>query len=505
MSSHATRPSRSVSLLGAVVATVGAAQADATARTWTNGLGNGDFYQPLNWSPNGGPATSDDLTISTGNVTASRSPIIENGGSLLIEGSSTVVSFPPLWFLEVGANGTGTLDVRGGATLNQQNVTFIGREVGSDGKMFVDGPTTVANLDDLTVASRGTGLLEITNGGIVNTETDTWISSAGGTGTVRVTGTGSQFKIGTAQAPNILRLGSNGAVGTLEVTAGATVDVTSNARLGINGGRGEIIVDGTNSRLDVGGFLEVASFGAGSVNISNGGVVTAANAGTHSLSYLNVGTSTVDVVGTNSTLDIAGDFLVGQGFDISNTGPATVTADDRGEVRVGDTLRLKPQGTLTVNPLGRIKANTLALEGGTLNTQDNSWIEVNDITGLGPSPFFRGNLVFGHSGGAANVTLDQGGFFIIQRGLDIGADAAEETSVVTVTNNTAVFSGFISVAFLSGTKGRLVIESDGEVRNGDFAGIGHGGTGTGEIIVRGNYTTGQMRIGSSLSIENGFA
>lgn len=127
-----------------------------------------------------------------------------------------------LGLLEVGAGGTGEVNVTLGGTVNGAGTT-IGASTSRGGEVNIDGLNSKwDNSGTLTIGGVGAGTLSITNQGVLET-TDTILGSAGlstSTGTVNVSGTGSRWT-GTGD----LKVGFAG-TGTLNITAGGEVEAT---------------------------------------------------------------------------------------------------------------------------------------------------------------------------------------------------------------------------------------------------------------------------------------
>ena len=187
--------------------------------------------------------------------------VIQNGGTLTdfggfvgnlpgSQGTVTVSGAGSTWTnignVVVGGLGTGTLTIQNGGTVNSAGGGSIGLSVGSTGTVTVTGPGSIWNNSPgggLNIGSFGTGTLTITNGGMVinNTAFTANIGNgAGSLGTVRVAGAGSTWSnssgvnignLGTGTltiaeggivtAPTVVIATNAGAIGTLNIGAGA--------------------------------------------------------------------------------------------------------------------------------------------------------------------------------------------------------------------------------------------------------------------------------------------
>ncbi|ATU92594.1 autotransporter outer membrane beta-barrel domain-containing protein [Phyllobacterium zundukense] len=173
--------------------------------------------------------------------------------------------------LSVGQNGTATLEISDGGTVQSSVAIAIGRLPDGDGTVTVHGTNAVLDAgQNLFVGLGGTGSLTIADGGSVFSSGLTEIGGGegvasqgilpgAGTGTVNVTGS-------TLAAGNVLNVGSRGN-GTLAVGDGAVV---SSGSIGIAVQPAAI---GTIN-LEVGGALQTNSIafgqGTGTINLNGG-------------------------------------------------------------------------------------------------------------------------------------------------------------------------------------------------------------------------------------------
>jgi T5SS/PEP-CTERM-associated repeat protein len=229
----------------------------------------------------------------------------------------------------IGLAGTSTLDVKNGATVNIDNngeaITttlrgglLIGGTSTSptgNGTVNIDGAGSamdIATSDaSMQVGRNGTGELNITGGGKLTNSAGDGLAIVGrtavSTGTVLVSGTGSEWQAGNQLVVGsevdlstraLLAGGGSGSItvedsgtlssrnifiqnGDMEINSGGT----ATGRLAIlgndTGGTGELTVSGLGSRMDLTGknssgsraALVIGDEGAGTLNINNGGVV----------------------------------------------------------------------------------------------------------------------------------------------------------------------------------------------------------------------------------------
>lgn len=192
------------------------------------------------------------LTVNRARVgnTAGTTGIVNiNGGDLIISGGNHAFGYA----------GSGVVNLNSG-TFHSSSDIALGRDTGSDGKLYVTGGT-LSTVENLTIGGR-------TVSGV----------PTGATGLLDISGGASTHTIG-----GILRLG-NGGAGTMLLSAG-TVDVTG-ARLRVgDASAGMLAVSGsgdlTVNVLNVGGngFDGIANLNGGAVHagkvfVGDGGILT---------------------------------------------------------------------------------------------------------------------------------------------------------------------------------------------------------------------------------------
>ncbi|GAU86300.1 extracellular serine protease precursor [Bosea sp. BIWAKO-01] len=304
----------------------------------------------------------------------------------------------------------------------------------------------------LTIGNTGTGMLTIENGGTVSNTTGYLGASAGGTGTVTVTGTGSTWT-NTAG----LVVGDLG-TGTLTVANGGKVSNT----VGVIGylGSGTATVTGANSTWTNSGDLYVGWSAAGRLTIENGG--TASNV-TGYVGNASNGSGTVTVTGAGSTWSNTGELHVG------NSGTGTLTIADGGKV-----------------------TSTLFAYVGSLSGSTGTVT----VTGAGSRWSSDDAIVIGY-GGTGTLTIEKGG--MVTSGLaSIGAGLGTGTVTVTGAGSTWTNVNSLSVG-ISGT-GTLNIENGGSVTSrNSFLGVSPGGTGT--VTVTGTGSTWSNSEGITVGWE----
>lgn len=322
-------------------------------------------------------------------------------------GQATVTGAGSQWntaqVLTVGFSGSGTLEVSSGGSVSS-NSYIIGRQDGSTGSITVTGAgssMTGGDLGYFDVGSRGDGTLNIRNGGTVRNAIAT-VGDQGGTGTVSVTGTGSQWintrdlylggdnSVADETASGSVTVGNGGLVqvsGTTLVHEGGEIILNSDGTLETESltadGPGDVEFNGGELRL-TGGTLNLN----GDVAIISGS--TLSGVGTVEGNVKNV-EGTVGPGQSPGVLAITGDFtqsepgildigiaglLAGAEYDVLDVS-GTVTLD--GVIRVsldgyapvwGDSFQILEFGSLVDNGFSFDLSSALLDDGLSWNTDE---------------------------------------------------------------------------------------------------------------------------------------
>jgi len=317
-------------------------------------------------------------------------------------------------FLQVGASGTGSLDIAGGTVAVGGNGTFvsngttntgsgigIGRFAGGVGTVTVDGGLLSSAAGGIGVGKLGTGYLEVIGGGTVLVASDgigggIGIGDAvGAIGTVLVSGTGSEI-ITSGTTVGGISIGQLGGTGAMTITAGGTVQVTAaDSGVGVGADAGSVgslvIGGGVGSALLTLGTAAINGLGIGILGgtgvaqVESGGtLVVNSNTGGIGIGFTvgSSGTLAVSGVGALVSLGTASSGIgVGNGgsgaLDILNGGTVSLAA---GGISVGANGGV---GTILVSGSGAELAIAAGATGG-INVA-NGLIEVagGGITNLG--------------------------------------------------------------------------------------------------------------------------
>lgn len=340
------------------------------------------------------------------------------------QGTATVTGTDSQWIIRdeliVGHEGLGTLNIRdGGFVQSDDDDVYIGKEVGAFGRVNLYGADTSWETHDLYIGRQGSGTLNIRDGATINSYRPYFGYEPGSYGMATITGTGSSWDASSlhvgwdgtgmlvieqgAVATASLYLGHNsGSYGEATVTGASSIlprsvstyypdlsvgiagtgvlnieqgSLVQSASLDIGtrvGGIGIVNITDPNSRLDIKGTSYIGEEGSGTLSILNGGSVYQLYE-THqaSIGYEAGSIGRVNVSGVGSQWVISGHLTVG------NLGDGRLYIEDQGTVKVGlDTwVRKDPAATGsinfnngTLNTSGLIASATELSGTGTINT-----------------------------------------------------------------------------------------------------------------------------------------
>ena len=512
---------------------------DALGTNFAFGVANG-FVSPGFGTP--GAPTSATLNVLAGASANTIGTFI--GGAALSSGVVNVSGPNSTWtvmrnatglpsFIAAGNEGSGTVNITGGGTVNSTYMT-LGRSPGSSGVLKVEGASSLLKMvgGDATDGGAGmtlgweagaSGSVSVLDGGRILVDARGAGAPGGfriggadsaGTGTMTISGAGSLVEIIgdglTSGIPSGFTVGLAG-TGQLSILDGGrlTVDDSSSAGYGAfsvggNGsqdfggppaGTGTLVVSGAGSELAIlsshGTFVVGhATDGTGTLTVGAQGKVSA-QSGYVGLRPDSVGV--VDISGAGTTMTLAGKDAAGIGsflaVGLSGTG----------------TLNISNAGLLSIQPAsgatGGLTAGGIISQGagepagiGIVNVSNAGRIEIVGDTsidmGLGSHPGGSGTLNV-TSGGKVSISRpvapapgDTSGLYV---GLAPGAQGAALISGAGSSLDAGVFIG-VGVALDkvgNGGSGVLTVR-DGGIAMGDLVRIGAGGRLNGNGLVIGN-------------------
>lgn len=409
----------------ALIAVYHPPKAVSAVRVWDGSVG-GEWHDPDEWTPAGGPYAWDDLTVNSGSAVTALPVNTDRDGSITIDGLGISTPSVDIRYLYVGRYETGTLEIRNQGELS----TFRGHiaaSAGSVGTAIVDGPPafptwwTWENADVMYVGESGKGTLDIGGGGRVVNGYGTFIGYGGDSdGAMTVADLGSLCSI----RGRSLYVGYAG-TGRLEIQNGARVGtVIHDVYLGHDAySQGTATVTGTGSTLYVDRNLYVGYKAAGTLPneistlvVEDSGTVES-NQGSIGVTGGSVGAATVEGPGSTWTNDNAlyvgregaGTLDVLDGGALSSFGGSVAVGSDAvGTVTVQGTGSTWTNGGFLI--LGNLGSGTMnVLEGAVVSNRDG-WVGTlplsngrATVAGPGSQWINAGDLLVGGSGSG---TLD---------------------------------------------------------------------------------------------------
>jgi fibronectin-binding autotransporter adhesin len=334
--------------------------------------------------------------------------------------------------LDVGFSGTATVNVASGARLTTGEL-MIGYDETAHGTVNVAGSGSELNTSILTVGNFGVGALNISDGAHVTSTSAAIAFGSVGTpgsivGTVKVTGTGSQWIIANDLGIGAYFDNTLSAVGSLTLADGALVKVgaTGTGLVSIDrGGTLNIGSGGLAGTLQAGGVAFIPTTGTAALlafnhtdnitfalPISDRGRLTKAGAGTLTLSGNNTYTQGTTVSGgtlraTNATalgtgsltlnggnLELANDSGLAFNRNTTVSADATLTSDrgttsgagvthTLGTLSLGAKTLTTARGSLATSGTGGLTfgATTLSANGAVFDTGANTLLTLGALSG----------------------------------------------------------------------------------------------------------------------------
>ena len=420
-----------LSTLLAAIALVAASTVSTNAQTnWTGQVSTNWFLNP-NWDTFLSPRQTDDANINT------------------VAPNSTVIASPGAEArnLDVGVNGTGLLAIQNGGTLIDFGLGFVGNLPGGQGTVTVTGAGSNWQTNgSITVGAQGTGTLTIQDGGTMNSHGGGSVGlAAGSTGTVTVTGPGSTWNNSPGGGLNIGSFGT----GTLMIANGGRVINITPAAANIGNGAGSqgmVTVTGAGSIWSNSVGVNIGLSGTGALTVADGGIVNgpiviATTAG--AVGTLNIGASAGSPAAAPGTLT-APSVAFGAGTGTINFNHTSadyvfapaISGDGAVNVLAGTTI-LTANNTYTGGTT--ISAGTLELGAG-----GTSGSIVGNVADNGALVFNRVDTVTfpGVVSGAGSVT-------------QIGSGNTILTATNTYTGGTTISAGTLELG-AGGTSGSIV-------------------------------------------------
>jgi len=394
---------------------------------WNNPLG-GDFLTDGNWGGSLSPDSDDvavfDLATSGYVVTLGQASdiaglAVRNDRVTLDLGGSTISlgtgSLPQSAFIGADVGSTSLLTLSSGTIVTPSlGIAALDGAANATGEMRIIGPTSIVSLTSavaetiIGLDNGDEGTLGVYDGGsLVGPNSTIDLGRAGGSGTLVVSGVGSNVEAGQLIVGTLghgeLTIGDNASVvvngfvgvanqdaspsgmvivesggefqtgqfliggsgmGELVIRGGGKVDslasLTTTGRTGVIGARtstahGSVTITGAGSEWTQDGTVLVGALGSASLRVESQGYASALDA---IVARDTTSVSEVEVHGAGSHWEIDRSLFVGGNVDIAG-GTATVAAMDGGRITAGELLHVWNSGTVDVSQGGSVEVGTV--------------------------------------------------------------------------------------------------------------------------------------------------
>ncbi len=443
----------------------------------------------------GGFMYSDGLSIGTNS---------DGNGTVIIKGENaggTVISTIIVQNnnnLDVGAAGTGDLELRQGGAASAENI-HVGRDAGSGGTLLVQGLSPVTNTaatltatNDLSIGGTqvgpgGQGTVTVKNNGVVNVTNNMWVWGGG-------TGTG-----GTLEMDNTAVLTVGGTLtfdGGLLHFLGGGVTFANNVTFGNTQSP-----DGMIAQVDNAHTATMTGILSGPGGLTKTGTGTLVLQGTAPNTY--TGTTTVEL-GTlalnaaDGTIMVPGDVVIGLGTGGPNA--AILRLQNNNQIATTSNMTINSDGQYDMNGFGNSIHNLEISQGNVINVPTD---------GLHSLALFGTlNMTGGSISGGTGATP---GLLLAGANSDVTAtsDAAGNAAVIA-SNVTLNFLGTITRTFtVNDGPGAVDLSITGVIQDQ----LGGGSTGAGLIkegagtlefaSATGNTYTGTTHVNDGVLSLNG--
>ncbi|CNF86645.1 autotransporter outer membrane beta-barrel domain-containing protein [Yersinia frederiksenii] len=273
---------------------------------------------------------------------AQATPFTIDGGAVYNQtGSDPVLDVNDM--IIIGDTSTGTLNIYDGGEVSGV-FGYIGVNSGSSGTVLVSGSGSQWNTsNNLYIGYDGSGELTIANGALVSNSIGMIGRNPNSNGKVAVTGMGSQWN----NSDKLFVGHSFNDASSLDILNGGTV-LSSHGEIGYNiGSKGTVIVSGVGSQWNMTEQLYVGNNGEGELIIANGGAVT--NVGNGYIGGIFNAKGTVVVSGIGSTWKVGGNLYFG-----SNSSSLMIADGGKVSSASGQFGFQSPNGNVNVSGTGSL-------------------------------------------------------------------------------------------------------------------------------------------------------
>ena len=434
----------------------------------------------------GGVMYTDGLSIGTNS---------DGNGTVIVRGEiasgafvSTIVVNPGN-NLDVGAGGTGDLELRNGGSVIVENV-HVGRDGGSSGTVLVQGLSSVTSTasllsvtNDLSIGGAqggpgGQGTVTIQNNGVVNVANNMWVWG-GGTGTA-----------GTLAIDNTATLSVGGTLdfdgGVLHFIGGG-VTFANNVLFGNTQSP-----DGMIAQVDNAHTATMTGLLSGDGGLTKIGTGTLVLQGSTENTY--TGTTTVEVGtlslnGPTDTTMVPGDLVIGLGTGGPNS--AVVVLQAESQIANTSNVTINSDGQFDMNSFGQTINNLIINQGDVVNVPNNG---VNSLALFGTL-----NMTGGSITGGTGATP---GLFLLGANSNITATSDSAGNAALIASNVDL-GGLTRTFTVNDGPGAIDLSITGVIQD-STTGLIKEGAGTLEFAsATGNTYSGTTRVNDGVLSLNG--
>ena len=253
----------------------------AQAQTEWTGATSTNWFTAGNWNPAAVPGAATDVQIDT--ITPNPTVIGQAGaqalgisigsatgevGNLTVTGSGSTLAVGNGFFF-IGDFGQGTFTVSNGGVASAAGQTYVATDPNSSGTVLITGTGSQFNANGglfVGADNNAVGQATVQSGGRLTGSVTLGAIVAGGSGTLNITGTGTTFS-GSAV------VGST-STGILNVNSGASYSASTTTVGNSAGSIGTLTVDGSGTSFSSTTTMTVGGSGTGTFNLQNGATAT---------------------------------------------------------------------------------------------------------------------------------------------------------------------------------------------------------------------------------------
>ncbi|MEX0613722.1 MAG: hypothetical protein WD229_16505, partial [Pirellulales bacterium] len=376
--------------------------------------------------------------------------------------------------LTVGNLGNGTLNIIPNGRVQNSNAV-IAAGVDSLGEVNVStGAAQWLNVGNLTVAQAGDGTLNLTGGGYAQNVDGIVGAEAGSAGTVNVTDPESQWR---STGTATIGLGGHG---TLAISDGGTVQVDGTMFIAQNvNSVGIVTVDGMDSDLNSSSGMQIGNSGQATLTVTNGGELSSTFAEIGGLVGI---TSSVTIDGPGSRWHTTG--LIEAG----DSGDAALTISNGGTVRSSDGV-LADAADATASATITGAGSTWTMEVGDLYVGEDGTGTFNILDG-GAASNINGHIALDPGSIGTALVSGAGSTWTNSGDLAVGDEGQGELTIASggSVSNHVGYIGRNSNNGGDGTGAVTVTDAGSTWTNTNFVYVGYGSDGEGSLSVEAGGT-----------------